>query len=56
MRERQIEFARGHGVAEYVLADRLHKTLGEVRAMPHTEYLSWIAYLRLEAERTNRRR
>lgn len=43
-------------MGDFVLADRLHKTLAEVRAMPNIEYLSWIAYLRLEAERANRRR
>ncbi len=34
-----------------MLADRLHKTIGEIEAMPNTEYLSWIAYLLLEQER-----
>lgn len=30
---------------DFVLADRLHKTLAEIRAMPHDEYVGWAAYI-----------
>jgi len=34
-------------LAVFRLADRLHKTLGEILEMPASEFFGWIAYLRL---------
>ena len=34
-------------MSSYSLADRLHKTLTEIDAMPVEEYLGWVAYFRL---------
>lgn len=34
---------------EFVLAEQLHKTLTEVRAMPNTEYESFRAWYRVKA-------
>lgn len=28
----------------YVLAEKLHKTVGEIEQMPHAEYVRWQAY------------
>lgn len=51
-----MEFARGQaGYTDYVLADRLHKTLREIEEMPNDEYVSWIAFYLLEQERGSRR-
>lgn len=33
------------------LADRLHKTLGEIRAMPEDELVYWSAYFAVLKER-----
>lgn len=30
----------------YFLAHELGKTVGEIRAMPHTEYVTWQAYFK----------
>lgn len=30
----------------FILADRLHKTAGEIAAMPAAEFQHWMAYLR----------
>lgn len=38
-------------MAAYSLADRLHKTLGEIMAMPVEEFLGWIAYCKIKAEK-----
>lgn len=35
----------------YRLADRLHKTVAEILAMPSDEYVGWIAYSRLESRK-----
>jgi len=31
----------------YALADRLHKNLSEIEAMPYEEFLGWVAYFRI---------
>lgn len=35
----------------YQLADRLHKTLDEIMAMPVSEFHGWMAHVRLMEER-----
>lgn len=32
-------------VFAYQLAEMLHKTIGEIEAMPHEEFVNWSAYL-----------
>lgn len=34
----------------FALADRLHKTLAEIDAMPVAEFTGWLAYARITAE------
>jgi len=34
-------------MAQYALADRLHKTIGEIEQMPVDEFVHWLAYLRI---------
>jgi hypothetical protein len=35
----------------YQLAEKLHKTLAEISAMPVAEWLGWLAYFELQATR-----
>lgn len=35
----------------FILADRLHKTAGEIMAMPADEFMHWMAYLRAEEKK-----
>jgi hypothetical protein len=35
----------------YALADRLHKTVGEILAMPVSEFVGWLAYLKITKEK-----
>ena len=35
---------------QYALADRLHKTLDELRLMTVDEYVGWVAYVKVSAE------
>jgi hypothetical protein len=35
---------------EFFLAEKLGKTLTEVREMPNTEYVGWCAYFEVRAE------
>jgi hypothetical protein len=37
---------------DYILATRLSKSLGEIRAMPNAEIVEWSVYLEYEAEMT----
>lgn len=43
-------------VFDYVLAEKLGKTLGEVRAMPNDEYVEWRCYHEVRAALENPRR
>lgn len=36
--------------ADFALAERLHKTVQEIRALPHSEYIGWIAYFQLKRQ------
>lgn len=38
----------------YQLAEVLHKTIAEVDAMPHEEFVNWSAYLTAKAAIANR--
>ena len=52
MRETKIRLARGthpDGV-DFALADRMHMTLAEIRAMSNDDYHGLLAYFSLQAE------
>jgi len=36
--------------AEYALAERLHKTVQEIRALPNSEWVGWVAYFQLKRQ------
>lgn len=36
---------------EFFLAEHLRKTVGEIRTMPHREYVAWQAYLSRKAQK-----
>lgn len=38
-------------VFAYFLADRLGRTLDEIHAMPHAEYLGWTSYHKIREQR-----
>lgn len=41
-------FMSGDGPTfDYMLADRLHRTVAEIGTMPHSEYVGWGAYLQV---------
>lgn len=31
-------------MTDFVLAEALHKSLGEIRAMPNSEHVEWLAF------------
>lgn len=35
-------------MAMFQVADRLHRTVGEIGAMPADEFIYWLAYLRAQ--------
>jgi hypothetical protein len=37
-------------VFEFYLADRLGKTLDEIRDMPHAEYVAWVSYHKVKQQ------
>lgn len=39
----------------YQLAEALHKTLGEIGAMPVSEFHGWLAHYKIKAENRDRR-
>lgn len=42
-------FMRGEGDTWlYILADKLHKTVGEVLAMPNNEIVGWASYFQVK--------
>jgi hypothetical protein len=38
-------------MTRYALADRLHKTLAEIDAIPVEEFIGWCAYLKISSEK-----
>lgn len=41
----------GDALFEMVLAEKLHKTLGEIGDMPNDEYVRWYVYLGIKAQK-----
>jgi hypothetical protein len=39
----------------FILADRLHKTVGEIRRLPIEEITHWFAYLEIQADEMKNR-